>query len=345
MSIEILREDIKKGEFGQIYVFYGEEAYLRNYYREQLVKKGIKDQFPEFNLHIFDSASFSLPEFMAAVEGYPCFSDCKIVVVKNLLPAKYNAILSQMQQALHDMPATNTVIFDYDETIDPMKKCTELRDMLKKEKGLFVSFSTPKESELATWVKRHFTAHKKVIDSKEVYYLLSICDNAMTNLYNEIEKICRFCSVDTILRYHIDQMASPSLDTQVFELTNGLTERNSQQVFFVLNRLLQDKEEPVMILGAINNMFIRLLKIKAATLSKMTKQQMMELSGIKNDYVLKRTQQSAQQLEYGYLQYALRQCRTCDELLKGSRIDDKLALEILIGKLLNKGNGAGMKYA
>jgi DNA polymerase-3 subunit delta len=344
MSVEVLKENIKNNAIGPIYVFYGEEGYLRIHYRNLLINNTVKDQFPEFNLHRFDGAFFSLPDFLGAVEGYPCLSERKMIIVKNLMPQKYGSILTQLRQGLLEMPETNTVIFEYDETVNPVKKCSELMDMLKKEKGVLCTFSTPKEGELATWVKRHIAAHKKAISNQDVTYLLSVCDHNMTHLYHEIEKICRFCSVDTVTRYHIDQMATRTLDAQVFELTGGLTSTDRAQALLVLNRLFQNKEEPIMILGAINAAFVRLLKVKAAYLANMGKAKIMELSGIKNDYALRRTQESAQRLSYEYIIFALRQCRICDDLLKGSRIDSRLALEILIGKLIDQ-KETGVKNA
>ena len=48
-----LAEEIKSGQLKQIYILYGEEAYLRNQYKEKL-KKALLDGGDAMNLHCFD---------------------------------------------------------------------------------------------------------------------------------------------------------------------------------------------------------------------------------------------------------------------------------------------------
>ena len=46
-----LKKDIKEGTIGTLYVFHGEEAYLRDFYLGQLKKKLLPAGMEEFNLH------------------------------------------------------------------------------------------------------------------------------------------------------------------------------------------------------------------------------------------------------------------------------------------------------
>ena len=48
-----LKKDIKEGTIGTLYVFHGEEAYLRDFYLGQLKKKLLPAGMEEFNLHTF----------------------------------------------------------------------------------------------------------------------------------------------------------------------------------------------------------------------------------------------------------------------------------------------------
>ena len=48
-ALQKLKQDLKSGEPGSLYVFHGEEAYLRDYYLGQLRKKLIPPGMEAFN--------------------------------------------------------------------------------------------------------------------------------------------------------------------------------------------------------------------------------------------------------------------------------------------------------
>ena len=46
-----LKSDLSTGNIGQVYIFYGEESYLREYYLGEIKKKLVPAGFEEFNYH------------------------------------------------------------------------------------------------------------------------------------------------------------------------------------------------------------------------------------------------------------------------------------------------------
>ena len=53
-SFRALKFDIKEKNPGRLYVFYGEEEYLKSFYLEQLKKILIQGPAGEFNFHKFN---------------------------------------------------------------------------------------------------------------------------------------------------------------------------------------------------------------------------------------------------------------------------------------------------
>ena len=53
-----LKQDIRENTLGSLYVFHGEEAYLRDYYLGEMKKKLLPAGMEEFNLHTMDGRSF-----------------------------------------------------------------------------------------------------------------------------------------------------------------------------------------------------------------------------------------------------------------------------------------------
>ena len=61
-SIDTLKANIASNEFKQLYFIYGEEGYLREYYKSQIISAFEKDGFSDFNLLICDSDNTSAEE-------------------------------------------------------------------------------------------------------------------------------------------------------------------------------------------------------------------------------------------------------------------------------------------
>ena len=51
-----LKSDLSAGNIGQVYIFYGEERYLREYYLGEIKKKLVPAGFEEFNYHRLSDA-------------------------------------------------------------------------------------------------------------------------------------------------------------------------------------------------------------------------------------------------------------------------------------------------
>ena len=66
---EQFKAELRSGSYHRIYAFYGEESYLRDYYREQLKKKLVGGPAEDFNYHRFTEENFSLEAFSEAVEA------------------------------------------------------------------------------------------------------------------------------------------------------------------------------------------------------------------------------------------------------------------------------------
>ena len=78
-----LKKDIKEGTIGTLYVFHGEEAYLRDFYLGQLKKKLLPAGMEEFNLHTLSGKEFDVKTLAQLVDclerrvGQECMVVCK----------------------------------------------------------------------------------------------------------------------------------------------------------------------------------------------------------------------------------------------------------------------------
>ena len=67
-AYQALKKDLAAGTLGSLYVFHGEEAYLRDYYLGQMKKKLLPAGMEEFNLHTMAGRDFDLKKLQELVE-------------------------------------------------------------------------------------------------------------------------------------------------------------------------------------------------------------------------------------------------------------------------------------
>lgn len=87
-----INEDIKTGNFKQIYLLYGEERYLKNQYTTRL-RKALCQDGDEMNTHFYQGKDFSLGQVIDLAETLPFWQNagsCSSRIQGFLNPAAKN---------------------------------------------------------------------------------------------------------------------------------------------------------------------------------------------------------------------------------------------------------------
>jgi DNA polymerase-3 subunit delta len=82
MSFDILKKEIKSGIFRNIYLFFGPERYLIEYYTNNLKDLLLKDKFLELNYLLLEGDNASLEAISEFCEALPIMSDKKLLIIK-----------------------------------------------------------------------------------------------------------------------------------------------------------------------------------------------------------------------------------------------------------------------
>ena len=70
-GLELLKQDLKSGQFGRLYLFCGEEAYLRDHYLQALQDKLLDGPARDFNYHRFTPETTTMQTFSDALDALP----------------------------------------------------------------------------------------------------------------------------------------------------------------------------------------------------------------------------------------------------------------------------------
>ena len=263
-GLKRLKQDLSAGTPGKLYLFHGEETYLRDHYlgklREQLLTGGMG----EFNLHELSAKEMSPRALEEAVDCLPMMAERTLVQVTDfdLFKAgekdreEYILILSQL-------PDYACVLFLYDLIDYKGDARTKLAAVLR-EHGTVVDFVRQSQGDLTDWVRRRFKALGKDIDSRLALELIFLCGDLMNNLIGEIEKIGAYARGPRITREDIDAVATPQLDAVVFRMTDAIGEKNFDRAMSVLGELFQTQEAPIQLVWSLGRQMRQLHSARLA---------------------------------------------------------------------------------
>ena len=110
-----LRADLKAQTPQNVYLFYGEETYLRSYYLEELHRLLIPAGFEEFNYHRLSGKGLTVQELTEVTEAMPMMAQHTMVVLTDLdifrLDEQQRTALMAL---LADFPEYCTLVLVYD---------------------------------------------------------------------------------------------------------------------------------------------------------------------------------------------------------------------------------------
>ena len=167
------RRELTEGTPRSLYVFHGEEAYLRAYYLDRLRAKLIPEGLESFNEHRFAGKDLTVRALAEAVDALPMMSERTLLVVQDYdLFKAPEAERTLMTELLSDLPDYCCLVFVYD-TIEyksdaRMKKLTAALTA----HGLVVPFRRQEKGDLIDWIRRRFRALGHSIDTADAEYLM-----------------------------------------------------------------------------------------------------------------------------------------------------------------------------
>ena len=217
-ALEKLRADIKSGSPENVYIFYGEETYLRDRYLEELKALLVPEGFEEFNYHRLSGKGLTVQDLTEVVEAMPMMAQHTLTVVTDMdlfrLDEGQRGLLINL---LGDFPEYGTLVFVYD--VLPYKRDGKMKKLCAAigDHAQEVEFCQQERDQLLRWMKRRFAAEGHDIDTATADHLLFTCGTLMTDLVPEIGKIAAYAKGERITVADINAVADPILDAQVFQ--------------------------------------------------------------------------------------------------------------------------------
>ena len=254
----VLKRQIREKSIGNLYLFYGEEVYLKEVYLERIGQFVPNDGFEDFNRIILDGKELTPDKINDALESFPMMRDKKLVLIKDsgIFKSAPEDIKTFWTARLKNIPDYVLLIFD--------EKEVDKRSVLYKavnKAGFAVEFEYVKDYELVAWVEREAGKAKKKITKENAEYFIRICDPGLSALSRELDKLVHYCG-EEIYKTDIDRVVSKSMNIKVFELTDKIIAKDADGAMGMLMDLKTAKEPAFKLLYLLHSSFDKMLRCK-----------------------------------------------------------------------------------
>ena len=326
-----LKKDLSAGKPGQLYIFHGEETYLRDHYLNRLREVILAGGLGEFNRHDLSAKDMSPHALEEAVDCLPMIAERTLIEVTDFDLFKAGE-KEEYIRILSNLPDYCCLVFLYDVLEYKPDARTKLAQAVKAQ-GTAVNFARQSPRELADWVRRHFKAQGKDIDPRLCEELIFLCGDLMHSLQQEVGKIAAYAKGDKITRADIEAVATPQLSAVVFRIADAIGEKNFDRAAAILGELYQMQKSPYEIMGAFGKQMRQLYSARLALDRQKNAAWVAGLWGMR--YPADRLLVSARRFSLQWCRRAVVRCAQTDLAMKSTGQDAKELMTTLLLELAN----------
>jgi DNA polymerase-3 subunit delta len=179
--LKSIQEDIKTGNFRQAYLLYGEEAYLKQQYKQNLIK-AMNPEEDSMNFTRYEGKGIDIQELIAQCETMPFFAETRIVLVED--SGFFKNKCEELADYMKNLPDYLRLVFVESE-VDKRNRMYKA----VKDQGHIAEFKTCDEKTLMRWAAGLLGKEGLRIRQKDMELLLSMTGTDIGNLRMELEKL------------------------------------------------------------------------------------------------------------------------------------------------------------
>ena len=211
-----LKAHIKSGDFLPVYLFCGNEAYLKKHYSDSLSLKAVGKDFFDFNFQSFEGKNLDFKDVFDAAIMLPLMSDRRCVLVRDAKLEGMNENDFTLLKDYLENPSESTVLIFLQTAAEfSLSKAKKVAELIRKQ-GAVCVLNKRSGNDL---IKPLITSASKqgcTLSPQAANYLVSVSGDDFNVLINELSKVCHFAAGGEITKQHIDEVAVKCDDAKIY---------------------------------------------------------------------------------------------------------------------------------
>ena len=252
-----LNQELKQGRLEPVYYLFGPEAFLREKAEEAIAEEALRDTLlREFNDSLFSLMTDEARDAVAIAEQLPMMSQRRVVRIRDfgkVREADEEVLVSYLERPVE----TSVVIFSIDE-IDKRKRLAKVLSS-----SAAFEFQLLKPNELQSWIRSRLHELGAEIEPRAVQLMVETVASNLHTLNNELGKLTAAALPSGRITVDlVEELTTRSREHMNWELTDHLLAGNRKGALKTLKELLDDRVEPLLLIGLIAGTYRRLALAK-----------------------------------------------------------------------------------
>ncbi|MBR5239730.1 MAG: DNA polymerase III subunit delta [Clostridia bacterium] len=321
MELKELNRTITEKQFSNLYVFYGEEDYLKEFYANRIIQSVVDENFACFNLFHYQNLP-DKQELRNALEQPPMMAEYKVVYLNQTdvmkAPADFRDALTEQMKNL----APFTILIIRETAVDKRSAIWTTA----KNQGVTVECNYPSPSDMRAFINREFTKRQKKIPASLVDKILNEAEPNMYATINLIDTVCAYLQdTETVTEQVLNQFMQKSMQAVIFDLSEFLVTGQKEKAYQLLNqlKLTPSKTPPQMIFTLLSRHISGMYLAKVSQEERIPTAEIKPLLG-KNvpDFVITKYLRQGKNIPISKLEQLIIFCSETDFKLKSGQISD-----------------------
>lgn len=335
MNYQELSKNIKENKIAPVYLLWGEEYHISKMMGANLKKSLIDPAFEQLNFIRFDEKKHTLQDMVTFSETMPFMSERRMVLVDEA-GLLHGSVPDQEAEALIrylEEPNQTTCLVFLARKVDKKRKLT---------KALFkhavtVETNRVDRGQLEKWIAKRIRVSGKKLDKttmnalvEGLEYLDKNSKMTLEDVDNEIEKLIAYCADRAVIEQEdVALVLSRGVERSIFRMVDFLGTGKLKESLEILDYLFEIGEPAPRILYMVVRQLRMLYRTKLLKSRGYSTAQIIEATGFR-PFMINNALRQGRNFSMDKLQRAYERCAHIDQLMKSTKNDPKVMLEMLI---------------
>ena len=242
------------------YILYGENAVMLDDFIEELMKsKDISDKI------VYDYNESNIKDVIEECSYNDLFGSKKMVVLDN-------SVFLTSKSSLEDKAFDSYISSPNENTVLVFKVICEKLDERKKlvknlkSKSIVKEFKDLDKTNINGYINSYFTNLGYKIEYNAVSEIISRIGEMRRALYSELEKLELYKIKDKYITIEdVKKVVTKYEEDNIFKLVDAVIQRDKKLIFNTYKKLVDDKEEPAVIISLLANNIMLILECSILT--------------------------------------------------------------------------------
>ena len=318
-----LTQDIKNHSFKPVYLLYGDEAFLKNSYKNQMRAAISGDDTMNYNY--FEGKGMNVNEIIGLADTMPFFAERRIILLEDT--GFFKNKCEELADYMKSLPDYLVLVFSESE-VDKRSRMYKA----VKSGGRVTEFAKQDEKTLMRWAAGILGKEGRKITQRDMELFLTKTGTDMGNIRMELEKLITYTEgQDIVSAEDIEAVCVTQTTNKIFDMVRAVTEKNQKRALELYYDLLTLKEPPMRILFLLAKQFRQLLLTKKMSGEGASQNEIATRLGVPS-FVVRNISACARSYTVEELEQAVEDFVDAEEAVKTGRLGDVLSVELLIVK-------------